>query len=295
MPPDDGRSTPDGEAEQAGLLNGGDSPPARRRADGSTPPAKEPDPMGGRAAPIFGVILFGSLLIAVGTGTWVRAIHVHHQRSHTKSRPPLSQRRSAPPPPPPPPPLPMRRPQPAGAVHSAARLPTRRAAPPPPPQAPYPPMPPYPLRPPTVLAAEPSILSSCGHLAQSVDSRSAGEEYPGGRNGGWRYFAEWSGLDDGQDDKAEPSEEESYDDGGHGPHYYSYDVAYHAYDSDTARLPPPPASPLAPRGGQRGGPPSDPAAARRVRLTPAPFLLNSDFSVARGAWRALFCPRHSAR
>ncbi len=62
----------------------------------------------------------------------------------------------------------------------------------PPPSAPYPPLPPFPRAPPLRIEAEPSVLSTCGHLATVIDTRER-LLYPGGT---WQFFAEWSGLDD---------------------------------------------------------------------------------------------------
>ena len=79
------------------------------------------------------------------------------------------------------PPMAKRAPPPSPGAHAA-----------PPPQAPFPPLPPFPRAPPLHLLAEPSALSTCGHLATPVDTTSR-VGYPGGS---WQYFAEWSGLDE---------------------------------------------------------------------------------------------------
>ena len=69
----------------------------------------------------------------------------------------------------------------------------RKIAPPPlPPLVPFPPLPPFPTSPPTHVLAEPSLLGRCGEYAMPISFESH-VRYPGGS---WRYFAEWSGLDE---------------------------------------------------------------------------------------------------
>ena len=78
-------------------------------------------------------------------------------------------------------------------------------------------MPPFPRAPPLRLLAEPSVAGSCGHLLGAVDTSERAVRYPGGQ---WRYFAEWSGLDE---EAAEEEEGYYYSYGGGEDGHLSYD------------------------------------------------------------------------